>query len=118
MAMMALSAIVTYAGSRFELVIGYELAILFAACFAPAAGALLNELFPTSVRASIAGWNIAAGVLGATVGLLVFGSIADVGHRFAAGALVTALPALFACVLFAWLPETRLREPEEIWPDD
>ncbi|MHB8328605.1 MAG: MFS transporter, partial [Acidimicrobiales bacterium] len=114
---MALAAAITYSGSHGALYVGYELAALSAGCFAPAAGALSNELFPTSVRASVAGWNVAAGVLGAVVGLLVFGAVADVGNRFAVGGLVTFLPMVPAAGLFWLLPETRGREPEEMWPE-
>jgi MFS family permease len=98
------------------LLVGYELAVLSASTFAPAAGALANELFPTSIRASVAGWNVAASVAGAVVGLLAFGTIADVGNRFAFGALVTFLPVVVATGLFALLPETKGREPEDLWP--
>jgi hypothetical protein len=42
---------------------------LVGATLAPAAGALANELFPTSVRASVAGWLVAASVLGAAARL-------------------------------------------------
>ena len=90
--------------------------MLAAATFAPAAGALANELFPTAVRASVAGWIVAASVAGATVGLLAFGAIADVGNRFAFGAAVTFLPVILATGLFALLPETKGREPEDLWP--
>ncbi|HUC38263.1 MAG TPA: MFS transporter [Acidimicrobiales bacterium] len=114
---MALTAVVTYSGSRTALFVGYELAVFSASTFAPAAGALLNELFPTSVRASVSGWNVAAGVIGAVVGLVVFGSVADVGNRFAIGAVVTFLPVVVAPALFLLLPETKGREPEELWPE-
>jgi MFS family permease len=113
----ALTGILTYSGSRTGLFVGFELAVLSASTFAPAAGALVNELFPTAVRASVAGWNVAASVAGAVVGLLAFGAIADVGDRFAFGAAVTFLPAVLATGLFALLPETRGREPEDLWPD-
>jgi MFS family permease len=116
MTAMALTGIVTYSGSRTGLLVGYELAVLSASTFAPAAGALANELFPTSIRASVAGWNVAASVAGAVVGLLAFGTIADVGNRFAFGALVTFLPVVVATGLFALLPETKGREPEDLWP--
>jgi MFS family permease len=117
MTAMALTGILTYSGSKTALLIGYELAVLAASTFAPAAGALANELFPTSVRASVAGWNVAASVAGAVAGLLAFGAIADVGDRFAVGAAVTFLPAVLATGLFALLPETRGRELEDLWPD-
>ena len=50
------------------------------------------------------------------VGLLVFGAVADVGNRFAVGAVVTFLPVVLATGLFLLLPETRGREPEDFWP--
>jgi MFS family permease len=115
MAVIALATVLAYSGSRGGLIVGYEIQVLAASCFAPAAGALANELFPTSVRASVAGWLIAASVLGATCGLLAFGAIADINNRFALGALVTALPPIGASVLFFALPETRGREPEDLW---
>ncbi len=117
MAAMAITGAIAYSGSRDALLVGYELGVLAAATLAPAAGALANELFPTAVRASVAGWLVAASVAGATVGLVAFGAIADVGNRFAFGAAVTFLPVILATGLFLLIPETRGREPEELWPD-
>ncbi len=117
MTAMALTGVLAYSGSRDALLVGYECGVLAAATFAPAAGALANELFPTSVRASVAGWLVAASVAGATVGLVAFGAIADVGDRFAVGGAVTFLPVVLATALFALLPETKGREPEDLWPD-
>ena len=114
---MALTGIFTYSGSKTALFVGYELAVFCRVHLPPAAGALANELFPTSVRASVAGWNVAASVLGAVIGLLAFGAIADVGNRFGVGAAVTFSPVILATALFALLPETRGREPEDLWPD-
>jgi MFS family permease len=116
MAAVALLAIWTYSGSALALVAGYILGVFAASVFAPAAGALLNELFPTSVRASAAGWSLAAGVLGAVAGLVAFGAVAGAGHQFAVAGLVTFLPAALVMVLFWLLPETRGREPEDLWP--
>jgi len=115
---MAITGIFTYSGSKTALLVGYELAVFCASTFAPAAGALANELFPTSVRASVAGWNVAAGVVGAVIGLVAFGAIAEVGNRFAVGAEVTFLPVVLAAALFGLLPETRGREPEDLWPEE
>jgi putative MFS transporter len=108
--------VLTYSGSDTAAGLGYVLGILAGSVFAPAAGAFVNELFPTSVRASVAGWQVAAGVLGAVVGLVAFGAIADVGNRFAVAAAVTFLPVVAATGLVWLLPETRGREPEELWP--
>lgn len=106
--------VLAYSGSSVALVAGYVLGVLFGSILAPAAGAMVNELFPTSVRASVAGWWIAAGVVGAAVGLVVFGSIADVGSRFGVAAALTFLPAVAAIGLFWLVPETRGRELEQV----
>jgi MFS family permease len=116
MAGIAVAALVAYSGSHVALFVGYEAAALSGGCFAPAAGALANELFPTSVRASVAGWYVTAGVVGAVVGLVLFGSVAQVGNRFAVGGLVTYVPVLFTTGLFFLVPETKGRELEELWP--
>jgi MFS family permease len=77
---------------------------------------LVNEVFPTSVRASVAGWYIAAGVIGAVAGLVLFGAVADVGNRLSLAALVTFLPALPAAGLLFLLPESKGKEPEQLSP--
>ncbi|MGA3352120.1 MAG: MFS transporter [Acidimicrobiales bacterium] len=114
---MALCGMVTYSGSGLAAAVGYMLAVLAAAVFAPAAGALTNELFPTSVRASVIGWEIATGVFGATAGLLCFGAVADVGNRFGLAAVIVFAATIPATALFALLPETRDTEPEDLWSD-
>jgi MFS family permease len=108
-----------YTGSEWALIVGYVLGVTAGGVFAPAGGALANELFPTSVRASVAGWFIAAGVIGAVIGLVVFGAVADVGgvkDHAGFAATVVFLPALLFAVLLVLLPETRGREPEDLWP--
>ncbi len=119
MVAMGVSAVFTYSGSRPALLVGYEIGILAASTFAPAGGAFVNELFPTSVRASVAGWNVAASVLGAVVGLVGFGALAQVGTRFDGlrASLIIFLPVLVATALFLALPETNGREPEDMWPE-
>jgi MFS family permease len=113
----ALTPTLAYSGSPAALVIGYVLGVLSGALFAPALGALLTELFPTSVRASVTGWSVTAGVIGAVVGLVFFGRVADVGNRFAIAADLTFLPAgALAAILFWLVPETKGREPESLWP--
>jgi MFS transporter, putative metabolite:H+ symporter len=111
-----LCAVVTYSGPKAALLGGYVLGVLCGAVFAPAVGALVNELFPTSVRASVSGWWVASGVVGASVGLVVFGAFADVGNRFGLAAAVTFLPMILSVALFWLLPETMGREPEDLWP--
>lgn len=118
MVAVALTPTVAYSGSRVALVGGYVLGVLAGAIFAPALGALLTELFPTSVRASVTGWSVTAGVVGAVVGLIFFGAVADVDNRFAVAAQLTFLPAgAVAAILFWLVPETKGREPEALWPE-
>jgi MFS family permease len=118
MAGMVAAGSLAYQGGSGVLIAGYALGAFSGALFAPAGGALANELFPTAVRASVAGWNVAAGVLGAVAGLLVFGAVADasggVDHAGTA-ALVTFLPVLPVAALLLLLPETAGHEPEELW---
>jgi MFS family permease len=116
MMMVAILAVVTYSGSKVALFTGYVAAVGVASVLAPAAGALANELFPTEVRASIGGWQAAAAVLGAGVGLLAFGAVADIGNRFAIAGAVTFLPAVVVALAFFLLPETKGHEPEDMWP--
>jgi MFS family permease len=102
-----LAAPVLYAGGKSLVVVGYLIGILATGFLAPGGTALSNELFPTAVRASVAGWGIAAGVLGAVLGLIAFGAIAESTGSFEVAALVTFLPTLPALVLLARLPESR-----------
>jgi len=117
MVAVALLATLTYSGSAPALVFGYISAVFAASVFAPAAGALVNELFPTSVRASVVGWSTASGVLGAVAGLVIFGAVANAEHQFGVAGVVTFLPAALVMGLFWLLPETRGREPEDLWPE-
>jgi MFS family permease len=114
MAAIAAFGVLTYTGSAAALVVGYVAGVLSGALLAPALGALVNELFPTSVRASVAGWVVAAGVLGAVAGLLAFGAVADVGNRFGLSAAVLFLPSALAGALFFALPESKGLEPEQL----
>ena len=116
MFLIAGAATLTYSGSAVALVAGYMAGVLTGAVFAPASGALANELFPTSVRASVAGWIVAAGVLGAVVGLVGFGALADVGDRFSLAARATFLPIAPMAALFWLVPETKGTEMEQLWP--
>lgn len=117
---MGLCGTVAYSGSSWRLAIGYVAGVAAGAVFAPAGGALANELFPTSVRASVTGWYLAAGVLGAAAGLVSFGAVASTGRSLnvAGGAAATVfLPMTLSVALLLLLPETRGREPEELWPE-
>ena len=66
----------------------------------------------------MAGWNVAASVIGAGVGLVAFGAVADVGNRFGPAALVTFLTAMCLSGLIYLLPETLGHEPEWFWPPE
>ena len=112
------AGILSYSGGKPALVIGYALGVAGGGLFAPAGGAFVNELFPTAVRSSVAGWNVASSVVGAVVGLVAFGAIADVGNRFAPAALFTFIPAMALSGLLYFLPETRGHEPEWFWPTE
>jgi len=116
-AVVALAGMLTYSGSRSAVAAGYLLAILAASAYAPAFGALGAELFPTSVRATAAGWLAAAGVVGAVAGLVAFGLLTDALASFATAAVLVCAPVVAASILFARLPETRGLELEQSAPD-
>jgi len=116
-AMVALAGVLTYSGAAAGAVAGYLLAILVSSAFAPALGALASELFPTSVRATVAGWLSAGGVLGAVSGLVVFGVLVTALNSFAAAAVLVALPVAALSPLYARLPETLGMELEESAPE-
>jgi MFS family permease len=116
-AMVALAGMLTYSGSRATVATGYLLAVLVASAYAPSFGALGSELFPTRVRATVSGWLVAAGVLGAVAGLLAFGLLTDALSSFAAAAVLICGPVVLTSVLFVRLPETRGLELEQSAPD-
>ncbi len=112
----AVCGTLAYSGGSLALTVGYVCGVFSGGLIAPAIGSLLTELFPTSVRASAAGWWTVAGVLGAVGGLVAFGAVADVGNHFGVAAAVTFLPAALGAGLFWLVPETRGTEPEDLWP--
>lgn len=95
-----------YSGSLPLLSAGYLVAILAASAFGPPAGALAAEAFPTSVRATVAGWVAASGVIGAVAGLAAFGILADVTGGFAGSARILAVVVAAGAAPIVWLPET------------
>lgn len=115
--LVALAGMITYSGTPTGAVSGYLLAITAAAAYGPATAALTAELFPTSVRARVAGWLVSAGVLGAVAGLLAFGTISDALDSFALAAVVICAPVVLASALFAPLPETVGLELEQSAPE-
>jgi MFS family permease len=109
---MAGFGILLYSGGVVALFVGYAMGALSGGIIAPPLGSMVNEVFPTSVRASVSGWFIAAGVMGAVVGLVLFGALADV--RLSLAPIVTFLPVLPAAGLLFALPESKGMEPEEL----
>ena len=107
------AAALTYRGGVSSTVVGSLAAVLAGYAFAPVLAAMGNELFPTRVRAAVAGLLVGCGVLGAVAGLVAFGALADRLGGFDVAALVIVAPALAATALFARLPETRGLELEE-----
>jgi MFS family permease len=69
------------------------------------------------VRATVAGWLVAAGVLGAVAGLVAFGLLTDALDSFASAAVLVCAPVVVVSLLFARLPETRGLELEQSAPD-
>lgn len=106
--------LLAYQGGQAALVTGYLVGVLAGSVLAPSLGSLVNELFPTTVRASVAGWSLASGVGGAVVGLLAFGALADVGNRFGLAAVTVFLPSSAVAAALLLLPETRGVEPEAL----
>lgn len=102
--------VTAYSGSLPLLLLGYLVAIASAAAFGTPAGALAAEAFPTSIRATVAGWVTASGVLGAVAGLAAFGILADVTGGFAGSARTLAVVVALGAVPLAALPETLGRE--------
>lgn len=108
-----LLAVVAYAGSPAAFVVGYLAGITLSSAFGPASGALLNELFPTTIRATANGWAALSGVFGAVGGLLLFGRLADALGSFGAATRALLLPLLPVVLLYLLLPETLGREIDE-----
>jgi len=111
----AATASLAYGGGKTAFVIGYMSGVMAGGLLAPAIVALSTELFAHSFRATAAGWIVVAGVLGAMVGLLIFGLIGDSVHVTGAGslripALVTFLPLLPLLLLLGRLPESSKME--------
>ena len=118
LALMAAAGVLAYSGSVPALVVGYLCGILFGSTYGTPAITLTNELFPTSIRAAVAGWLVIAGVLGATSGLLLAGMIADELDSFAGAMAAVCVPGALSAALFALLPETRGLDLERSAPEE
>lgn len=100
------SGIVAYSGSLTAFSAGYLMAIASSAAFGPAKGALVNEVVPGRYRGTTNGWAAAAGVVGAVVGLALFGVVSDAVGSFRTAARILWLPVLPVLLLYSKLPET------------
>jgi MFS family permease len=116
-ALAAAAGMITYSGSVAGVIGGYLLIITASAAYGPASAALAAELFPTGVRASVAGWLTAALALGAVAGLVAFGRLTDALSSFGLGAVLVCAPVVVASLLFARLPETVGLELEQSAPE-
>jgi MFS family permease len=114
--LMAAAGVLTYSGSVPALAAGYLTGVLCGAAYGTPALALTAELFPTSVRAGVAGRLVVAGVLGATSGLWLAGSVADAFGSFSGAMVVVCVPGGLAAALFGLLPETRGHELDDAVP--
>ncbi len=108
-------ACVAYGGGQVAFVIGYMGGVAAGGLLAPALAALSTELFPHTSRATAAGWIVVAGVVGAIVGLIIFGVVGDSVHVTGAGslrlaAILTFLPLLPLLGLLYRLPESSAME--------
>ncbi|HVL97953.1 MAG TPA: MFS transporter [Egibacteraceae bacterium] len=117
MALTAAAGVLTYSGEPAGVALGYVGGIGAAAAYAPAAGALDAELFPTSQRGTAAGWVAAANIVGAVLGLLAFGILVDAYDAFGPAALTISVPVVLIAALYHRLPETRGLELEESAPE-
>lgn len=114
MAATGASVAFAYSGGTTQLAIGYLLALATSSAFAPPTGALVAELVPTSIRATVAGWETVAGVLGAVLGLMSFGVLADLTGGFVAASRTIGIIVAVVAIGFWWLPETRGIELEDL----
>ncbi len=108
---------VAYAGDITALSIGYLVALATSSAFAPPTGSLVAELVPTRIRATVAGWETIAGVLGAALGLLSFGVLADLTDGFAAASVLVGSVVAVMALGFFFLPETLGTELETLEED-
>lgn len=115
-AALAAAGILTYRGGGPAAIGGYLLTVFAGGALSPAVGALAAELFPTSSRATAAGWLTVSGVLGAVGGLVCFGALAD-RSGFATAAVAICLPVALVSPLWFRLPETRGMELEQSAPE-
>jgi MFS family permease len=106
------ASVLAYSGGQGAFVGGYVVGVFAGGMFGPAAAALATESFPAIERATAGGWVVVASVLGALLGLSVFGPVADVSGSTRWAAVAAFVPALPVLLTLRWLPETRGRALE------
>lgn len=111
------AGVLTYSGTPAALLAGYFVTILSASSWGIPFGAMSAELFPTSIRSTVAGALTAVGVVGAVSGLVAFGVLGDALGSFGLAAWAVALPVLAVTPLFRRLPETSHLELEQSAPE-
>ena len=93
----ALMATLAYGGSKWQFTIGYLLGIGASGAMSPVLATLATQIFPSQHRATCAGWVVVAGVIGAVLGLELFGYIVDAWHHshpWRAAGILTFWPTL------------------------
>jgi MFS family permease len=111
------AGVLTYSAGAWGAAVGYVLTLFIGSSYAPAVAATAAEIFPTSVRATAAGWLTVTGTVGAVIGLVVFGLVADATSSFSTAAWVVSVPAALSAVGYRFLPETKHLELEESAPE-
>ena len=114
---LALCGILTYSAGGWGAIVGYVLSLFVGSSYAPAVGATAAEIFPTSIRATAAGWLTASTTTGAVLGLLVFGWVLDATGSFTTASLVVCIPCALSIVGYRYLPESMGLELEESAPE-
>jgi Na+/melibiose symporter-like transporter len=109
----AVTSALAYSGGQHAFITGYLIGVGAAGLLAPASSTLIVESFPHAIRATASGWTVVAGIVGAVLGLVVFGFISDhvltahVGQSYRWPALLTFLPMLPALALLRMVPEPK-----------
>ncbi|MGI9017762.1 MAG: MFS transporter [Euzebya sp.] len=111
------AGVLTYSAGAWGAAVGYVLTLFIGSSYAPAVAATAAEIFPTSIRATAAGWVTFAGTIGAVAGLVIFGVVADRTGSFVMAALVVSVPTAISAIGYRWLPETVGMELEQSAPE-
>lgn len=100
------ASVLAYSGGSDAFVAGYIVGVFAGGVFGPPAAAVATESFPAAERATAGGWIVVASVLGALLGLSIFGPVFDVTGSSLDASLAAFLPALPVLWFLRRLPET------------